>query len=90
MQASTRATKASKDIQDIKMTDNTTTDEDSTLDVHLPPHSSGKAKHPSQIKISSKHRTVITEPSLGDPLPGSQTTARVNGHMPNSSDIADI
>ena len=47
LQASTRATKASKDIQDIKMTDNATTGEDSTVDVHLPPHSSGKAKHPS-------------------------------------------
>ena len=24
------------------------------------------------MKISSKHRTAITEPSLGDPFPGSQ------------------
>ena len=30
------------------MTDNATTGEDSTVDAHLPPHSSGKAKHPSQ------------------------------------------
>ena len=52
LQASTRATKASKDTQDIKMTDNAATGEDSTVDVHLPPHSSGKAKYPSQIKIS--------------------------------------
>ena len=87
LQASTRATKASKDTQDIKMTDNATTDEDSTVDVHLSPHSSGKAKYPSQIEISSKHRTAITEPSLGDPLPGSQATAQVNGHMPDSGDI---
>ena len=87
LQASTRATKASKDTQDIKMTDNATTGKDSTVDVHLPPHSSGKAKHPSQIKISSKHRTAITEPSLGNPLPGSQATVKVNGHMPDSGDI---
>ena len=87
LQASTRATKASKDTQDVKMTDNATTGEDSMVDVHLPPHSSGKAKHPSQIKISSKHRTAITEPSLGDPLPDSQATVRVNGHMPDSDDI---
>ena len=85
--ASTRTTKASKDTQDIKMTDNAATGEDSTVDLHLPPHSHGKAKHPSQIKISSKYRTAITEPSLGDPLPGSQATAKVNGHMPGSGDI---
>ena len=58
LRASIRANRASKDTQDIKMTDNTTTGEDntgnavrgkdSTLHVHLPPHSSGKAKHPSQ------------------------------------------
>ena len=53
----------------------------------MPPHSSGKAKYPCQIKISSKHRTAITEPSLGDPPPGSQATVKVNGHMPNSGDI---
>ena len=69
------------------MKDNATTGEDSMVDVHLPPHSSGKAKHPSQIKISSKHRTAITEPPLGDPLPGSQATVRVKGHMPDSGDI---
>ena len=87
LQDSTRAIKASKDTQDIKMTDNAATGVDSTVDVHLPPHSGGKAKHPSQIKISSKHTTAITEPSLGDPLPGSQVTVKVNGHMPNSGDI---
>ena len=54
LQGSTRATKASKDTQDIKMTDNAATGENSTVDVHLPPHSHGKAKHPSQIKIYSK------------------------------------
>ena len=47
LQASTRATKASKDTKDIKMTGNATTGEDSTVKVHLPPHSSGKAKYPS-------------------------------------------
>ena len=69
------------------MIDDTTTGEYSTVDVHLPPHSHEKAKYPSQIKISSKHRTAITEPSVGYPLPGSQATARVNGHMPDSGDI---
>ena len=87
LQASTRAHKASKDTQDIKMTDNATTGGESTVDVHLPPHSSGKAKHPSQIKISSQHRTAITEPSVGDPLPGSQATVKVNGHVPDPGDI---
>ena len=69
LQASTRATKASKDTQDIKMTDNAATGKDSTVDVHLPPLSSGTAKYPSQTKISSKHTTAIAEPSVGDPLP---------------------
>ena len=36
-------------------TDNTATGKDSTVHVHLPPHSSGKAKHPSQIKTSSQN-----------------------------------
>ena len=87
MQAHTRATKASKDNQIIKMIDDATTGEYSTVDVHLLPLSHEKAKYPSQIKISSKHRTAITEPLLGDPLPDSQATARVNGHMPDSGDI---
>ena len=68
------------------MTDNATTDKDSTVHIDLPPCSSGKAKHPSQIKISSKKETAIIEPSLDDPLPGSQATVRVNGHMPDSGD----
>ena len=90
LQASTRATKALKDTQDIEMTNNATTSEDSTVHlpfVHLPPHSSGKAKHPSQIKTSSKHITVITEPSIADPIPGSQAIVKINGGMPDPDDI---
>ena len=71
LQAHTRASKASKDNQDIKFIDDATTGKDSTADVYLPPHPHGKAKYPSQIKISSKYRTAHTEPLLGDPLPGS-------------------
>ena len=87
LQASTRATKASKDTQDIEMTDNAATGEDSTVDVHLPPHSSEKAKYPSQTKTSSKHTTAIAEPSIGDPLPDSQAAVKINGHIPDSGDI---
>ena len=87
LQAHTRATKASIDNQDIKMIDDAATGEDSTVDVHLPPHSCGKAKYPSQILISSKYGTAITEPLLGDPLPGSQANVKVNGHKPDSGDI---
>ena len=87
MQASTRANRASKDTQDIKMTDNATTGKDSTVDVHLSPHSSGKAKHPIQIKTSSKHTTAIAGPSIGDPLPDGQVTVKVSGHMPDLGDI---
>ena len=87
LQAHTRVSKASKDNQDIKMIDDAALSEDSTVDGHLPPHSHGKAKYPSQIKISSKYRTASTEPLLGDPLPGSQATVKVKGHKPNSGDI---
>ena len=83
LQAHTRASKSSKDNQDIKITDDAT----STEDVHLPPHPHGKAKYPSQIKTSSKYRTVCTEPLLGDPLPGSQATMKTHGHKPDSGDI---
>ena len=69
------------------MTDDDATHEDSTGDVHLPPHPHGKAKYPSQIKTSSKCRTVCTEPLLGDPLPGSQATMKVYGHKPDAGNI---
>ena len=52
LQDYTRASKASKDNQDIKMTDDATIPKDSTEDVHLPSHPCGKAKYPSQIKMS--------------------------------------
>ena len=87
LKASTRVNKASKDIQDIEMTDNAATGKDSTVDIHLPPQPSRKAKHPSQIKTSPKHTTAIAEPSIGDPLPDSQVTVKVNCHMPDLADI---
>ena len=69
------------------MIDDAATGKDSTVDVHLSPYSHGKAKYPSQIKISSKYRTASTEPLLGDPLPGSQATVKVKDHKPDSGDI---
>ena len=53
----------------------------------MPPHPCGKAKYLSQIKTSSKYRTVCTKPLLGDPLLGSQATMKVHGHKPDSGDI---
>ena len=87
LQAPTRASKASKDNQDIKMADDAATHENSTEYVHLLPHPHGKTAYPSQIKTSSKCRTVHTEPLLGNPLPGSQATMKVHGHKPDSGDI---
>ena len=87
LQACIGASKASKDNQDIKMTEDATTPEDSTQDLHFPPHPHGKAKYPSQIETSSKYRTIHTEPLLGDPLPGSQAITKVHGHKPDSGDI---
>ena len=75
LQAHIRASKTSKDNHNIKMTDDATIHEDSTEDVHFPLHPCGKANYPSQIKTSSKCRTVHTEPVFGNPLPGSQATA---------------
>ena len=69
------------------MTDDATTHENSTEDMHLPRHPCGKAKYPSQIKTSSIYRTVCTEPLLGKPLPDSQVTMKVHGHNPDSGDI---
>ena len=107
LQVSIRANRASKDTQNITMTDNATTGdgntdnaiigdgntnnaitgEASTLHVHLPPHSSGKAKHPSQIKTSSKHTTAMAEPPIGDPLPDGQATVKASGHTLDLGDI---
>ena len=87
LHACTRASKASKDNQDIKMIDDASTGKDSTEDIHLLPHTHGKAKYPSQIKVSSKYRTAHTEPLLGNPLPGSKATMKVHGHKPDSGDI---
>ena len=69
------------------MTDDAATCMDSTEEVHLPPHPHGKAKYSSQIKTSSKYRTVHAELLLGNPLPGSQTTMKVHGYKPDSGDI---
>ena len=68
-------------------TDNAATGKDSTVDVHLPPHSIGKAKHPSQFKTSSKHTTAIAEPSIGDPLQDGNITVKASGHMPDLAEI---
>ena len=83
LQAHTRASKASKDNPDIKMTDDAT----STEDVHLPPNPHGKAKYTNQIQTSSKCRTVHREPLLDDPLPSSQATLKVHGHKTDSGDV---
>ena len=67
--------------------DNAITGNASTVHVPLPPHPSGKAKHPSQIKTSSKHTTAIAEPSIADPLPDSQATVKASGHTLDLGDV---
>ena len=39
------------------------------------------------MKISSRCTTVHTEPLLGDPLPGSKATVKMQGHKPGLSNI---
>ena len=68
-------------------TDNAVTGEVSTVYIPLPPHYSGKAKYPSQIKTSSKHITSIAEPSTGDPLPDGQVMMKASGHTLDLSDV---
>ena len=53
----------------------------------MPPCYSGKAKHPSQIKTSSKHTTAIAEPSTGHPLLDSQVTVKASGHTLDLGDV---
>ena len=55
--------------------------------VPLPTHYSGKAKHPSQIKTSSKYTTAIAEPSTGDPLQDGQATVKASGHTLDLGDV---
>ena len=97
LQASIGANRASEDTQNITMTDNATTSDDNTdnavtgeasmVHIPLPPHSSGKAKHPSKIKSSSKHTTAVAEPSIGEPLPDGQATVKPSGHTLDLGDI---
>ena len=58
------------------MVENAKTQEDNIEEVHLPPNPAGKAKYPSQIKSSSRYRTVCTEPLLGNPFLGSKPIQR--------------
>ena len=67
--------------------DNAVTGQVSTVYIPLPPHYGGKAKHPCQIKTSTRHTTVIAEPSTGDPLLDSQATMKANGHTGDLSDV---
>ena len=86
LQVCTRASKASKVNQDIKMTNNAITHKDSTDVVHLLLNPHRKATHSGQIKTSSRYKTICTEPLLGDPLPVSQATMKVQGHKPDLVD----
>ena len=117
LQSSIGANRASKDTQNVTITDNAITGDDntdnaiigngntdnaiigngntdnaitgkaSTVHIPLPSHSSGKAKHPSQIKTSSKHTTAIAEPSIGDPLLDGQATVKASGHTLDLGDV---
>ena len=58
--------------------DNTTAGETSTVQVPLPPH---------KIKTSTKHMPTIAEPSIGDPLPNENATAKASGHTVDPTDV---
>ena len=68
-------------------TDNTATGETSTVQVPLPPCYGGKTKDPSKIKTSTKCTPTIAEPSIGDPLPNENTTAKASGHIIDPTDV---
>ena len=66
---------------------NTATGETSIVHVPLPPHYSGKAKDPSQIKTSTKHTPAIAKPLTGDPLLGHYATVKASGHTVDLMDV---
>ena len=69
------------------MTENAAIQEDNIEEVPLPSNPLRKAKYLSQVKTSSKYRTVNTKPLLGDPFQSSQATMEMHGHKPDSGDI---
>ena len=66
--------------------DNTTTGKTSTVQVPLPPCYGKKTKDPSKIKTSIK-RMPIAEPSIGDPLPNENATAKASDHTFDPTDV---
>ena len=62
LQGHTRASKASKVHQDIKMTDNATTQQDNTEDVELPPNPCGKVN--IQVKLNHTKNIELYVQSL--------------------------
>ena len=68
-------------------THNTTTGDTSTVDVSLPLRYGSKTKDPSKVKTSKKHRPIIVEPSIGDPLPDKITSAKASGHTFDPTDV---
>ena len=61
--------------------------EDDTDEISLFSHPPAKLKHSVQMKMSSRQKTVCTEPLLGDPLPGSQATSGTKGQKPGIGKI---
>ena len=83
----TRVNKTSKTNQDTKMINDATENEDGTDEIPIFLHLPAKLKQSAQMKMSSRHKTVHTEPLLGDPLPGSQATSGMKGQKPGIGKI---
>ena len=78
--AHTRVHKTSKTNQDTERINEATEKEHSANEMSL--FLLPQAKQSIQMKLTSKHKTVHTEPLLGDPLPGSQATLGTQGQKP--------
>ena len=66
---------------------NTATGETSAVHVPLPPHYGRETTDPSKIKTSTKHTPAIAEPSIGDPLPNENATAKDSGYTVEPTDV---
>ena len=67
--------------------DNTTTGKTSTVQVPLSPCYGERTKDPSKIKTSTKCTTTIAEPSICNPLPNENATAKASGHTFDPTDV---
>ena len=86
LQASIRANRASKDTQNITMTDNAIIGNGNTDNAII---GNGNTDNAITGEASTVHITLPphSEPSIGDPLPDGQATVKASGHTLDLGDV---